>query len=316
MKNWFPTTTLQTMQLRATLYATIRTFFAERHILEVETPLLCKHTVTDPHIESFLVPISGTSVYFLQTSPEYAMKRLLAAGSGPIYQITKSFRVGESGHHHNPEFTMLEWYRPGFNHHDLMDEIDLLLQCILQTQPAEKMSYEALFLNYLNINPLTTPLDALKKFICESVIHVDTKNLDHDTCLQILLSHLIEPNLGVAKPLFLYDFPPSQAALSKIRYDKNPVAERFELYINGSEIANGFHELTDSNEQYKRFEKNKMARKENNQFVPDIDDYFIDALQAGLPNCSGVAVGIDRLLMQCAKANHIQDVVSFPFARA
>lgn len=311
---WKPTATLENLHHRAALYQKIRQFFAQRNVLEVETPLLCRHTVTDPHIESFSVLASPT--YFLQTSPEYAMKRLLAAGSGSIYQITKSFRVGESGHQHNPEFTMLEWYRTGFNHHDLMDEMNLLLQFTLQTQTADKISYRALFLTYLNVDPLEIKLEALKKLIVENNINMDSDNLDHDTCLQILLSHLIEPKLGIEKPLFLYDFPPSQAALSKIRDDSNPVAERFELYMNGSEIANGFHELTDANEQINRFEKNQMARKKNNQIIPDIDYYFIDALKAGLPNCAGVAVGIDRLLMQYAKTNCIHDVISFPFKRA
>lgn len=313
---WKPTATFQNLQRRATLYQKIRQFFSERHILEVETPLLCKHTVTDPHIESFSVPMSSASSYFLQTSPEYAMKRLLAAGSGPIYQITKSFRAGESGHQHNPEFTMLEWYRPGFNHHELMEEINLFLQFTLQTPCAEKISYQQLFLNNLKIDPLQTHLNDLKKLIAKNNIMIDSRNLDHDTCLQLLLSHCIESKLGVEKPLFLYDFPPSQAALSKIRCDKNPVAERFELYMNGSEIANGFHELTDPNEQLDRFQKNNVSRKKNNQFVPDIDHYFIDALKAGLPNCAGVAVGIDRLLMQYAKTNHIQDVISFPLKQA
>lgn len=306
----------QSLLQRGELYARIRAFFASRHILEVETPLLCQHTVTDPHIESFSVPINSQKNYYLQTSPEYAMKRLLAAGSGSIYQITKSFRVGESGHQHNPEFSMLEWYRPDFNHHDLMDEIDEFLQFTIDAKPAEKISYQQLFLNHLNIDPLSIDLNNLKKLIVENNIHVDTNAMDHDTALQILLSHLIEPLMGVEKPLFLYDFPVTQAALSKIRHDKQPVAERFELYINGSEIANGFHELTDAAEQLKRFEKNQLDRKNNQQFIPEIDHYFIDSLKLGLPNCAGVAIGIDRLLMQYAKTNNIHDVISFPFYRA
>lgn len=314
--NWQPTTTQKTLQLRAELYAKIRAFFLARNILEVETPILCKYTVTDPHIESFSVPINPYTNYYLQTSPEYAMKRLLCASSGAIYQITKSFRIGESGRQHNPEFTMLEWYRPDFNHHDLMDEINLFLQAILQTPRAEKVSYRDLFLQHLNINPFEITLDALKKLIHEKNISVDTNTIDHDTALQILLSHLIEPTMGIEKPLFLYDFPITQAALSKIRNDAQPVAERFELYMNGSEIANGFHELTDAAEQQTRFEKNQLARRENNQRVPAIDHYFIDALQSGLPTCAGIAIGIDRLLMQYAKTNNIQDVISFPFERA
>lgn len=310
---WKPTATLQNIKLRAALYQKIRAFFADRNILEVETPLLCKYTVTDPHIESF---ITHTHNYYLQTSPEYAMKRLLCAGSGAIYQITKSFRIGESGRQHNPEFTMLEWYRPDFNHHDLMHEIDLFLQTVLQTHPTEKISYRDLFLQHLNIDPFQIDLNALKKLIAEKNIHVDTNNIDHDTALQILLSHLIEPTMGIGKPLFLYDFPVTQAALSKIRHDKQPVAERFELYMNGAEIANGFHELTDAIEQQQRFEKNQLARRDNKQSIPEIDHYFIDALQSGLPHCAGVAIGIDRLLMQYAKTNNIQDVINFPFDRA
>lgn len=295
---------------RATLYSRIRTFFANRHITEVETPLLCQHTVTDPHIESFAVPVAHNKKYFLQTSPEYAMKRLLAAGSGSIYQITKSFRMGEAGRQHNPEFSLLEWYHLGFNHHDLMQELTELLQFTLDTKPAEKITYQQLFLNYLNIDPFHIALHDLKKIILEKNININISNIDHDTALQILLSHLIEPSMGIERPLFLYDFPPSQAALSVI---KNGVAERFELYIKGIEIANGFHELTDAAEQTARFKKNQLARKTNNQFIPEIDPYFIDALKAGLPNCAGVAVGLDRLLMHSMKTNDIQDVISVPF---
>ena len=316
--NWKPTASQKNLQLRAQLYAKIRAFFAERNVLEVETPLLCQHTVTDPHIESFAVPIytstpTHTDTYFLQTSPEYAMKRLLAAGSGAIYQITKSFRVGESGHQHNPEFTMLEWYRPGFNHHDLMNEIDLLLQYAIKTKPAEKITYQDLFLRHLKIDPHNCELDALKKLIFEKDIVIDTAQCDHDTCLQILLSHCIEPLLGINNPLFLYDFPASQAALSKI---EGQIAHRFELYIHGSEIANGFYELTDAVEQQNRFEKNKIVRKNNQQYIPNIDHYFINALRSGLADCAGVAIGIDRLLMQYAKTKNIQDVITFPFDRA
>ena len=298
---------------RAKLYADIRAFFAARSVIEVETPLLCQYTVTDPHIESFAVPITPSKNYYLQTSPEYAMKRLLSAGNGSIYQITKSFRAGECGHQHNPEFSMLEWYRVDFNHHDLMHELDELLQFTAQTEPAEKISYEQLFLQHLNINPLTATTDELKSLIAAHDIDVDSTAFDHDTALQILLSHCIEPKLGIEKPLFLYDFPPTQAALSIIRQDALPVAERFELYIDGSEIANGFHELTDPIEQKKRFEKNQQARKTNQQRVPDIDHYFMDALTQGLPPCAGVAVGLDRLLMKIMKTDLIREVVSFDF---
>ncbi|MCX7122038.1 MAG: elongation factor P lysine(34) lysyltransferase, partial [Gammaproteobacteria bacterium] len=162
------------VRLRAELYARIRAFFANHHIMEVETPLLCQHTVTDPHIESFSVPINAQKNYYLQTSPEYAMKRLLAQGSGSIYQITKSFRMGEAGHQHNPEFSMLEWYRPDFNHHDLMNEINDFLQCTINAKPAEKIAYQQLFLNHLNIDPLDINLSELKKIIFKNNINIDT----------------------------------------------------------------------------------------------------------------------------------------------
>lgn len=307
---------IHSLKSRATLYRNIRNFFAVRGVLEVETPLLCQYTVTDPHIESFVVPVNKTNHYFLQTSPEYAMKRLLANGSGSIYQITKSFRVGETGRQHNPEFTLLEWYRIGFNHHDLMDELDALLQFTINTKPSEKISYQDLFLTHFNIDPFTIEIIALKKIIEKNHIQVDVNNIDHDTALQILLTHLIEPQLGIEKPLFLYDFPPSQAALAIIRNDNPRVAERFELYINGSEIANGFHELTDPTEQENRFIKNQNARRKNKQFVPEIDYHFINALKKGIPACAGVAVGLDRLLMQYAKTNNIQEVITFPFETA
>src|SRR3990167_3213018 len=192
LPDWKPIVTQKSLRLRAELYVQIRKFFATRHILEVETPLLCQYTVTDPHIESFSVPINGQKNYYLQTSPEYAMKRLLAQGCGSIYQITKSFRVGELGHQHNPEFTMLEWYPPDFNHHDLMNEINDFLQFTVNTESAEKISCQQLFLNHLNIDPLKINLLELKKVILENNINIDAEKIDRDTALQILLSHLIE----------------------------------------------------------------------------------------------------------------------------
>jgi len=304
------TTVLNNLKLRALLYKKIRTFFSKKNVLEVETPLLCRHTVTDFHIDSFSV-----SDRFLQTSPEYAMKRLLASGSGSIYQICKAFRQDESGHQHNPEFTMLEWYRVGFTHHDLMQEVDEFLQFILQTLPSEKISYQHLFLKYLDFDITKTTTEALKKIMVKNKIEVNLEKLDFDTALQILLTHLIEPHLGIEKPLFLYDFPASQCALAKIRKDDFPVAERFELYWNGVEIANGFHELTDAAEQQKRFEQDQAKRHDNKKVIPKIDYDFIVALST-LPDCSGVAIGLDRLLMQYANTKNIQEVICFPWELA
>jgi len=309
--NWQPSATLENIKLRAAFYKKIRAFFSVRDVLEVETPLLCQHTVTEPNIESFQV--KNTPTYFLQTSPEYAMKRLLAAGSGPIFQICKAFRQEESGSQHNPEFTMLEWYRPGFNHHDLMNEIDLFFQHVLATNPADKISYQDLFLTHLSVDPLNSDLNSLHAIIKQHAISVDLTDIDYDTSLQILLTHLIEPKLGVEKPLFIYDFPSSQAALAKIN---GKVGERFEAYINGKEVANGFHELCDAKEQEMRFFENQKQRLANNQFVPAIDTHLIHALLHGLPDCAGVAIGLDRLLMQLSHANHIHSVISFNWERA
>lgn len=313
MSHWQPTASLKNLQARAELLADIRHFFAERDVMEVETPLLSQHTVTDCYIDSFKVNTTKRD-YFLQTSPEYAMKRLLAAGSGPIYQISKAFRHDECGHQHNPEFTLLEWYRPDFTHHDLMDEMDLLLQRLLTCLPAERVSYRDLFLTHLNIDPHTIELEALNALLHHH--HIDVSDMDHDTALQLLLTHLIEPKLGCEEPLFLYDFPASQAALSRIRNDNPPVGERFEVYINGVELANGFHELSDADEQLKRFKNENTSRLKQNRKPVDIDQRFIAALKHGLPHCSGVALGLDRLLMIRLGVKHIQNVVAFPWDRA
>jgi len=305
---WRPTASLANLQLRAHLFSRIRQFFAERKVLEVETPLLCQHTVTDLHIESF-----QSDSRYLQTSPEYAMKRLLAANSGPIFQICKAFRKDESGSQHNPEFTMLEWYRPGFNHHELMDEMDALLQTALATSSAERISYQDLFLTKLGIDPHSTDLKSLQQCAKHHELNITPAINDKDTLLQLLLNHLIEPKLGRRAPTFIYDFPASQAALAKINAGK---AERFEVYIQGSEIANGFHELTDSKEQAQRFESDQKRRQKANRFVPAIDKQLIEALEHGMPECAGVAVGLDRLLMILTKTKNIDDVIAFPWKLA
>lgn len=298
----------QHIHQRAQLYQQIRTFFFKRNILEVETPLLCSHTVTDVHIDSFQVDNR-----YLQTSPEYCMKRLLAAGSGPIYQICKAFRLEEAGSRHNPEFTMLEWYRPGFNHHQLIGEVDMLLQTILNTAPLKKQSYQDCFKQFTNIDPFSMPLEILLKFIethISSFLREDL-DIDIDTALQIILSEYIEPQIGQDQPFCIYDFPPSQAALAKIRNDAPPVAERFEIYYKGYELANGFHELTDPTEQAKRFGADQAKRKQLEKHVPDIDLFFIDALKHKLPACAGVAIGLDRLLMVKNNKQNISDVLCF-----
>lgn len=310
---WQPNASLENIRLRANLLMQIRQFFAARDVLEVETPLLSQHTVTDPHIESFRV-----ENYYLQTSPEYAMKRLLAAGSGCIFQICKAFRQSESGRSHNPEFSLLEWYRVGFDHHALMNELDDLIQLLLNTKPAARISYQQLFQSTLNINPFTMDVNDLRRSITQKQqLNFDVNSLDKDDCLHYLLSHLIEPSLGFEAPVFIYDFPSSQAALAKLRREKDfVVGERFELYIKGVEIANGFHELGDSNQQRARFEYNQMYRSKHQLTIPTIDERLLAALEQGFPDCAGVAVGLDRLLMLMTESNQIQDVICFDWERA
>lgn len=316
---WQPTASLDNQKLRAELYGEVRRFFAKRGVLEVETPLLSQHTVTDMHLHSFQTTYYNENEkrhYYLQTSPEYAMKRLLAAGSGPIYQICKAFRNGEISSQHNPEFTLLEWYRPGFNYHDLMDEIDALLQVTIQSKKTIRKTYEQLFLDNLSISPFQLSLPELhklgKKFSLQNVSDYNDRNI----LLQFLFAHVIEPTLGFSQPLFVHDFPASQAALAKIDPQDSNVALRFEVYIEGLECANGFEELVDAREQRRRFKQDNFKRKAVGLPKIAIDQRFLAALETGLPSCSGVALGFDRLLMIKAKTKRIDDVISFPADRA
>ena len=319
-KTWQPSASLENLHFRARTLKQIRDFFATRNVMEVDTPLMCHTSVTDPHIQSIPAlfqahPQESEQRYYLQTSPEYAMKRLLAAGSGAIYQLTKAFRQGEIGRFHNPEFTMLEWYRPGFDHHRLMDEVDELLQVILNTPAAERMSYAELFQTFLHLDPHHASLNELMACAKEKDISVAGNITDRDTWLSLLITHYIEPQIGKDRPCFIYDFPVSQAALARIQPGTTPVASRFEVYLHGIELANGFHELQDVNEQRKRFENNLVAREQLQLPTLPIDEYFLSALAHGLPDCAGVALGIDRLIMLATASRSIAEVVSFDFAR-
>lgn len=318
---WQPSASIDTLKQRAHILQKIRTFFIERGVMEVETPLLCHASVTDPHIQSIPALFQSLSSHhtetcYLQTSPEYAMKRLLAAGSGPIFQLTKSFRQGEVGRFHNPEFTMLEWYRPGFDHHQLMNEMDALLQLVLKTPAAERKTYTGLFAELLQIDAHHATIEELKACAAHHQLHVAADIQDRDTWLQLLMSKYIEPRIGQEAPCFVYDFPASQAALAKIQPSTPPVASRFEVYFKGIELANGFHELQDVHEQRKRFENNIAERKKLKMSPMPIDEFFLSALAHGLPDCSGVALGIDRLIMLAVHAAAIKDVISFDFERA
>ena len=293
-------------------------------MLEVETPVCSSHATTDPATESFQLTHSGSGFptpqpLYLQTSPEFPMKRLLAAGSGPIYQICKAFREGESGRLHNPEFTLLEWYRPGFNHHQLMDDVATLVNNLLpEPRAVEHLSYREIFKCHLDIDPHIATITQLQQCAKQHGI-ADAQRLDlpsKDGWLDLLLSHCIEPQLGQNCLSFVVDYPASQASLAKISSAPAPLAERFELYIEGMELANGFHELTDAREQRQRFHQDLEQRAAQGQPAVPMDQNLLAAMDAGLPDCAGVALGIDRLLMQITQATHIDQVLTFPITHA
>ena len=310
---WRPTADLDALRKRAEILNAIREFFQQRDVLEVETPLLCSAGITDPAIEPLLVSegSSLTQPRFLQTSPEYCMKRLLSAYSYPIYQITRAFRDGEAGARHNPEFTILEWYRPGLDHHQLMDEVAELTQLCLGPRAVKKHSYRALFANCLGIDPMTATAQQLQEL---ALSHVDAGAMrgDKDLWLDLLMSHVIEPQLNDGDLHFIYDYPPTQAALAQLAsVDGVTVGQRFEVYVQGIELANGYLELADAQEQRERFATDSAVRDERGLPQRPIDENLLDALAAGLPACSGVALGIDRLLMVALGVTDIRSVMSF-----
>jgi lysyl-tRNA synthetase class 2 len=315
--SWAPGASGDTLRARARLLDSIRGFFKSREVLEVETPLLCSSGATDPAIESLLVP-GGVSVpkpRYLQTSPEYAMKRLLAADMGAIFQIARAFRDGEAGARHNPEFSLLEWYRPGFDHHQLMTEVAELVCLCLGDQPVQRFTYRKIFEQFLNINPFTASLSSLEN-LARSKVEVAFSSADRDLWLDLLLSHLIEPQLAELGLCFIHDYPASQAALSRIvSVDGIEVGQRFELYVNGMELANGYCELTDPVEQRVRFEADNRRRREQNQPQCAIDELLLDAMKHGLPACSGVALGVDRLVMLATATSDIRKVLAFDWSR-
>ena len=320
--NWRPSASIETLKQRASTMRQIRQFFAELDVLEVDTPALSHATVTDQHLHSFSTQFNHpfatqACTLYLQTSPEFAMKRLLCAGSGAIYQICKSFRNEETGRFHNPEFTMLEWYRPDFDHLQLMSEIDELMQLVLNCEPAHRVTYQDIFKQHLGCCPLTATLDELKTLAKHyGYAELAASVNDKDTLLMLLFSQHVEPKIGQDSPCFVMDFPASQAALAKISPTNPLVAERFELYFRGMELANGFHELTDGPEQLKRFEQDNAKRLNMGLDIMPIDENFIAAIQAGLPACAGVALGIDRLLMLALNCTKIDQVIAFENSRA
>lgn len=313
--SWLPSASIQLLRSRAELISKIRQFFIERRYLEVETPVMARYGVTDVYLSNIKAFFRGET-YYLQTSPEYHMKRLLAAGSGPIFQLARVFRDDELGRWHNPEFTLLEWYQLHINHYDLMDEVDLLLQTILQSRPMIKKTYQQIFLEVCMMDPFTASIEQLKKVLIQH--HLDKvlspQEQDIDQYLFLLMSHVVEPFLAQeSAPVAIYNFPASQASLSQVR---EGVAERFEVYYQGVELANGFHELTDVEAQKKRFIQDQQHRIQKGLMAMDADRYLLEALEHGLPSCSGVALGVDRLLALALKQPSIANVFSFDFSRS
>lgn len=324
--DWQPSAKLKTLQIRAQILADIRKYFAENEVLEVETPILSQATSTDPNIESFRSTYYGPGYaqgrdVYLHTSPEFAMKRLLAAGSGAIYQLCKVFRQGELGNMHNPEFTLLEWYRPGFGQYDLMAEIEdlltLLLTPYIELKTTETISYQQAFFNKLSIDPLSASIDDLRECAIQNGLKVSLSDQqDTDFFLDYLLSQKVQPGLGQQCLTFLVDFPASQSSLACINPHNPQVSERFELFLHGVELANGYHELANAHQQYGRMQQEILRRKIQKKHLVPIDDRFMAALTHGLPNCSGVAVGIDRLILLILKTKKLGDTLSFSFPLA
>ena len=324
--SWQPSMSWQHAKQRANVLATIRKFFNERDVIEVETPLLSNGTITDVHLDPFITQfnystdsnIEEEKALYAQTSPEFAMKRLLASGYGCCYQICKAFRHEQHGRYHNPEFTMLEWYRVGFDHFQLIEEVAALLRDVLACKDTESISYQNLFLREVNIDPLKATNEELTTLISEHGMLSDwlINESSKDTLLQFVMSEIIEPGIGNDIPCFVYNFPASQASLAKISADDSRVAERFECYFKGVELANGFNELTDADQQLMRFRADNEIRLDMNKEQRPIDDNFIAALKYGLPKCSGVALGVDRLLMLALGAKSIDKVISFPIDNA
>ena len=306
--SWQPSASPRVLHERARIYRQIRDFFETRGCLEVDTPLLMATTNPDLQVGSVGVPVGGRT-HYLQTSPEFAMKRLLAAGGESIFQICHSFRSGELGRLHALEFSLLEWYRVGYDYRQLMLEIELLITTLsLRRCDFSRVSYHELFRRHLDLDIDAVELDALRR-VCAERVDADTSRLGHDACLDLLLGMVIAPQMRGYQ--FVYDYPIAQAALARPRADDPRVAERFELFYDGIELANGFSELTDASEQRARFERDNRARALAGLAEYPLDEDLLAALESGLPDCAGAALGLDRLLMVLLDLDSIDEVLSF-----
>jgi lysyl-tRNA synthetase class 2 len=321
--DWRPTATIEVMRKRAGMLARARAWFASERVLEVQTPLLSTAAASEPQIESITAqPLQGPPRY-LQTSPEYPMKRLLAAGIGDCYQICPVFRDGESGRQHNPEFTMIEWYRVGFGVAELQRDVDRMLRATLGElrvlAPARDVTYREAIAGTSGLDCATASPRAIEAVLRDrGIAPIFTTEQDRDTWLDLLMATVVGPGLERGVPVFVRDYPASQAALARVRDDGDgwPVAERFELYLDGIELANGFHELGDALEQRRRFSQDLEKRRQRGQHLAPLDRRFLAALAAGLPDCAGVALGFDRLVMAALGLPSISEAMAFPADRA
>jgi elongation factor P--(R)-beta-lysine ligase len=318
---WRPTAARAMLEQRATLLARARRFFADGGVLEVDTPMVVNAPVTDIHIHSAQVDLGAAAEhpYFLHTSPEYAMKRLLAAGSGDIYQICHVVRGFERGRLHNAEFTLIEWYRLGFSLDDLMSEVDALVRVLLgpaaTSRASERVSYREAFLRELQLDPFTAHLETLRA-TAQKLEFKETETAQRDELLDLLMGAAVGPRLGANALTFVHSYPSTQAALARLDPHDPRAALRFELYCEGVELANGFHELASASEQRARFDHDIAERRRRGLPVHPPDELLLAALQAGLPDCSGVALGFDRTVMLATGARTIDEVLAFPTEQA
>ena len=318
-----PTANWTNLRLRADLLRRLRDFFHAHGFLEVETPLLGADTVIDRHLDPFPVRSDADSTgpnrtRWLQTSPEFAMKRLLAAGAEAIYQVTRAFRRSELGPLHNPEFTIVEWYRRGDDMTQGMQLLSDLCGELLELGPAEQISYREAFQRYAGIDPHTSDMPGIRAAAESSDICIPAgiRDDDRDGWLDLLLSERVGPRLGIDRPTIMFDYPASQAALARVRHEDPPLAERFELFISGVELANGYHELLDPAILRERNAENNAQRSRDGKPRLAEESRLLAAMESGLPASTGVALGFDRLVMLAAGAKRLDEVIAFPFDRA
>tara|TARA_R110001592_G_scaffold321037_1_gene599438 strand:+ start:184132 stop:185097 length:966 start_codon:yes stop_codon:yes gene_type:complete len=310
MMNWQPTATLETLRCRAELLSGIRGFFKDRDVMEVDVPVMAETGVTDLHIDCIPAQVGG-DIQYLQSSPEYFMKRLLASGSGSIYSLGKAFRDGESGRRHHPEFTLLEWYRLGWDEYQLMAEVAELIKTLGLECPSQVMKYTDIFEQTVGLNPHQAFLGDLQQLAAD-IAGRDFSTESRSTCLDLIFSFAVEPDLPKGL-VFIHEYPACQSALARLGKDGegNTIARRFEAYLNGMELANGYYELTDTVEQKSRFDADAALRQAGGKRHMPLDQHFLSAVTSGLPDCAGVALGIDRLLMQLLNIDQISQVMPF-----